>query len=68
MTEMHTQTQKMVLAQEEMRIQLESLQRTIRNHFSHQQQAQYQEVNELEHVASNQSPLFERGGSGKRLT
>jgi hypothetical protein len=67
MTEMHTQTQKLVLAQEEMRIQLDSLQRTIRSHFSHQQQAQDHEVNELGQAVSN-SPILERGGSGKRFT
>jgi hypothetical protein len=35
MTEMHTSMQKLVSAQEEMRAQIEVLQRAMRNHFTH---------------------------------
>lgn len=35
MTEMHTSMQKLMNAQEEMRAQIEVLQRAMRNHFTH---------------------------------
>uniref|UniRef100_A0A183BHZ0 CaMBD domain-containing protein n=1 Tax=Globodera pallida TaxID=36090 RepID=A0A183BHZ0_GLOPA len=38
MTEMNTHTQRLALAQEEMRAQIEVLQRAMRNHFTQQQQ------------------------------
>jgi hypothetical protein len=75
MTEMHGYTQKLALAQEDMRIQLEALHRTMRAHFSQPSpsnptmQENGGEPQQQPPIPFNSPPILERkrigGGGGK---
>uniref|UniRef100_A0A0N5CD76 CaMBD domain-containing protein n=1 Tax=Strongyloides papillosus TaxID=174720 RepID=A0A0N5CD76_STREA len=55
MTEMHTNMQKVISAQDEMKTQMDVMQRTMRNHFSNCQQRQKAANNGMGNGAGNQN-------------